>query len=71
VVSENVPKVSKDTLVLWGENDEILDPKTAFMFQEVLKSCSLKLIENCGHVPHLEKPQETAEEILNFIRKGS
>ena len=27
-------------------------------------------IEECGHVPHLEKPAETADAILNFVETG-
>jgi len=27
----------------------------------------LKWIEECGHVPHLEQPQETASTIVSFL----
>lgn len=68
VVSPSVPLLQQETLVIWGRNDEILEPSTAFKFVEQLPQCKeLKWIENCGHVPHLEKPAETAEAILSFL----
>jgi len=68
IMSDKVPLVNKETLVIWGRNDEILEPSTAFKFQEILPQCKdLTWIEDCGHVPHLEKPQETAQAILNFL----
>jgi pimeloyl-ACP methyl ester carboxylesterase len=68
IMSEKVAEVNKETLVIWGRNDEILEPSTAFKFQEILPQCKdLRWIEECGHVPHLEKPQETAQAILNFL----
>ena len=67
-VSPKVPLVQQETLLIWGRNDEILEPSTAFKFVEQLPKCKeLKWIENCGHVPHLEQPIETAEAILSFL----
>ena len=36
-------------------------------FVEELPDAELKWIEECGHVPHLEQPEETASTILNFL----
>ena len=70
VVSDKVPRVTQPTLVLWGRNDEILEPSTADKFLEQLPNCrGLRWIEDCGHVPHLEKPAEAAREILAFLEQ--
>ena len=71
ITSEKVAKVKVPTLVLWGSNDEILEPSTAERFREELRLSSVKYISNCGHVCHLEKPNETAEEIVNFLKSDS
>ena len=34
---------------------------------EELPNASLQWIEECGHVPHLEKPEETADAIASFL----
>jgi pimeloyl-ACP methyl ester carboxylesterase len=63
-----VDKVTQQTLLLWGRNDEILEPKTAEKFVETMPRCTLKWVEDCGHVPHLEKPELTSETVLEFLK---
>lgn len=58
------------SLVLWGRQDGILDGNEfANKFVETLPDASLQWIENCGHVPHLEQPLETADAIVKFINE--
>ncbi|WP_088241639.1 alpha/beta fold hydrolase [Calothrix rhizosoleniae] len=59
-------KITQPTLVLWGDNDKILGTKDAPRFKRAIPHSQLFWIENSGHIPHLEKPQITAEKILNF-----
>lgn len=56
------------TLILWGRCDRILGTADAEKFQQAIPNSQLQWIEACGHVPHLEKPQETAAAILEFVR---
>jgi hypothetical protein len=62
--------VAAPSLVLWGRQDGILDgDEFANKFVETLPDATLQWIENCGHVPHLEQPQETADAIASFVRE--
>lgn len=61
-----VEKVACPTLIIWGRNDEILGTKDAEGFEEAIAHCKLVWCDRCGHVPHLEQPQETAQYILDF-----
>lgn len=36
-------------------------------FVESLPNASLQWVEECGHVPHLEQPEQTAQVIRNFL----
>lgn len=63
---EKVSQIEQETLILWGTNDKILGVKDAYLFEEAISNSKLIWIQDCGHVPHLEKPQITAEHILNF-----
>eukprot|EP00531_Pseudo-nitzschia_arenysensis_P012267 CAMPEP_0116136982 /NCGR_PEP_ID=MMETSP0329-20121206/12018_1 /TAXON_ID=697910 /ORGANISM="Pseudo-nitzschia arenysensis, Strain B593" /LENGTH=395 /DNA_ID=CAMNT_0003631893 /DNA_START=21 /DNA_END=1204 /DNA_ORIENTATION=- len=66
--SSKVPKINSPALVLWGRQDGILDgTEFANKFVEELPNAELKWVEECGHVPHLEQPEETASTILNFL----
>ena len=54
--SAKVPTIEAPSLVLWGRQDGILDGEEfANKFIETLPNAELKWIEECGHVPHLEK----------------
>jgi pimeloyl-ACP methyl ester carboxylesterase len=61
--------ITQDSLILWGRNDRILEPSTAYSLNKEIKQNELVWIEDCGHVPHLEQPELTANYIVNFINK--
>lgn len=60
-------QIRAETLILWGANDKILGIKPASQFQELIPQSKLIWIDHCGHVPHLEKSEITANYILDFV----
>lgn len=67
--SSKVPLIESPVLVLWGRQDGILEGNEfANKFVETLPNARLQWIEECGHVPHLEQPEVTAEAIANFLK---
>ena len=66
-LSRRIQDISQPTLVLWGENDEILDPANAQHFGQELPKSRIVMIPECGHCAHLEKPQAMASAILDFL----
>jgi pimeloyl-ACP methyl ester carboxylesterase len=66
-ISTKIPNVQQPTLVLWGRQDEILEPKYAAQVEAALPNVQLQWVEDCGHCAHLEKPTEAAARILEFI----
>ncbi|MDY7003309.1 MAG: alpha/beta hydrolase [Cyanobacteriota bacterium] len=65
---QKLPSLQQQTLILWGENDQILGIGDAGKLEGAIANSQLIWIPNCGHVPHLEKSQVTANYILDFIR---
>lgn len=63
---DKLSKIEQQTLILWGEFDQILGTSDAYKFKDVIALSQLIWIKNCGHVPHLEQPQTTAQHILEF-----
>jgi pimeloyl-ACP methyl ester carboxylesterase len=53
--------------VIWGRQDQILGTKDAKRFEQTIKDVKLVWIEECGHVPHLEQAQATAQAIGDFL----
>ena len=69
-LSDRLGEVNVPVLVLWGRQDGILDPsKYASQYGKLMKNSRLVWIENCGHVPHLEQPQDTADAITDFVKE--
>ncbi len=65
--ADELAEIEQQTLILWGEDDKILGPADAAKFEKAIRHSKLLWIKNCGHVPHLEQPQITAQHILDFL----
>lgn len=63
---KTLSQIVQPTLILWGDSDKILGTEDATKFQRVIPHSTLIWIQHCGHLPHLEQPQITAQHILDF-----
>jgi pimeloyl-ACP methyl ester carboxylesterase len=61
-----ITDITQPTLIIWGKQDKILGIKDATKFDRLIPNSKLVWIDNCGHVPHLEKPDITTQEILQY-----
>lgn len=66
-LSGKVSHICVPTLVLWGRQDRVLPRGDAQKFQEAIPHCRLEYIEDCGHIPHVEKPLTVSKVILEFV----
>ena len=57
------------TLIVWGENDQALPADQAYKLANIISNSELKIIDECGHIPHEEKPAETAFAINDFLKR--
>ena len=55
------------TLIAWGRQDAIVPVNCAELYQKALANSHLQVIENCGHFPYLEKPQEFDRVVREFL----
>ena len=65
---KSLSEVNQRCLIIWGKDDKILDQSNALLMKQELKNSELIIIDQCGHVPHLEKPVEAADAILQFLK---
>lgn len=66
-LSDYIKKIACPTLIIWGEQDKILGTKDAKRFEQTIPNSRLVWIPDCGHVPHLEHPGNTAQVIKSFL----
>ena len=65
-------RVVAPTLIVWGAEDRIIPPDAGRRIHEAIADSRLEIIPRCGHMPHVEKPDEFAAlvgEALSRIRR--
>ncbi|MGH6989966.1 MAG: alpha/beta fold hydrolase [Stellaceae bacterium] len=63
-------RIDRPTLILWGDQDRLLPPAYGAAWQQAIPKSRRATLTGAGHLPHLEKPQETADLITDFIASG-
>jgi pimeloyl-ACP methyl ester carboxylesterase len=61
-----LPKFSGKILIIWGAEDAVLSSESPRLIREFRPDAAFSRIPNAGHLPHQEKPEETASVILRF-----
>ena len=64
-----LPTLLPPVLVLRGQHTDTFWPSTARLFQRKLPSAQIETISNATHLLPLEKPEEVAQILINFIEK--
>jgi pimeloyl-ACP methyl ester carboxylesterase len=55
------------TLLLWGENDDVIPKEVGEQLNAHMHHSQLKLIPDCKHMPNLEKPKTFNPILLDFL----
>ena len=67
---ELIKTVPAPTLVLWGEEDDVLPVEDAYKYQQDLPDCvGVTLIPQAQHAPALENPSFVADTIIKFTKE--
>ena len=56
------------TLVIVGDEDEVIPPTQARTMADAIPGASLVVIRSAGHLPTLERPVETSDALLAFLQ---
>ncbi len=65
---EALSEIVAPTLVIHGEEDNIINVKRSFIFEENINNVKLKIYPGIGHLPMYEDPVRTASDIKEFFR---
>jgi pimeloyl-ACP methyl ester carboxylesterase len=63
-----LPETRKDLLVVQGQKSKVIHPATVEVIKTMVRSAATAVIPDCGHFPAVERPDETAEHVLGFLR---
>jgi pimeloyl-ACP methyl ester carboxylesterase len=59
-------RIECPVLVIWGERDRMVIPKSAELIVAALPEARVELLERCGHCPQLEQTERLAELLASF-----
>jgi pimeloyl-ACP methyl ester carboxylesterase len=65
--SEKIKNIQTPTLIIWGEDDQLIDVSNAYLFQKDILNSKLVIIPKTGHVPMEENPFAFLKAINQFI----
>jgi pimeloyl-ACP methyl ester carboxylesterase len=60
-------RIDVPTLLIWGAEDRLFPPAYAYAWHELIPGSKAVIIPECGHVPHIEKPDVFVSELTAFI----
>jgi pimeloyl-ACP methyl ester carboxylesterase len=63
-------QLSPPTLFVWGSHDWIVPAAFRRHVRKWLPQAEQVTIDDCGHVPQVERPQETNELLLSFFARA-
>ncbi len=61
-------RITVPTHVIWGDSDKIVDPVYAAEFGSVIADSEVTMIEQAGHLPHVEKAGPFVDAVNGFIQ---
>jgi abhydrolase domain-containing protein 6 len=64
-----LPQIQAPVLILWGEQDKMLDVGGVAFLEKNLKNYRTVIMKDTGHCPMIEKPEETAKAYRSFLNE--
>jgi len=68
LTEEQVRGVKAPTLIVWGKYDELANPAGADRLARTIPDAQKVIVDNCGHMPQLEKADEFNRIVREFLR---
>ncbi len=68
-LAERLYQVTCPVLLIWGKEDNITPSFVAEEVHKLIKNSELVWMEQCGHAPMMEKPEEFNRLMANFLNK--
>ena len=63
-------RINVPTLVLWGAYDGIVSPNYGRTYAELIPGARFELIDNAGHQPEIEQPDDFVAHVASFMSRG-
>jgi pimeloyl-ACP methyl ester carboxylesterase len=68
-LGDKLHSIKAPTLLIWGKNDQVTPPFVGEKFNELIEGSELHWVDNCGHAPMMEHPEEFNKILEGFLQK--
>ena len=62
-----LPAIATPTLLVWGRQDGIVPISSCELYKQGIPGAQAAVLEDCGHMPEMEKPDEFTKTVLEFM----
>ena len=66
-VMANIHRIDIPVLLIWGKEDRILPIAHVSVVSDKIPKAYVQVIDNCGHLPHIEYPERFNSLVLDFL----
>jgi pimeloyl-ACP methyl ester carboxylesterase len=70
-IDDKVKTIKAPTLVIWGREDRLNPLEVGEAFARDISGAQKVIIEQCGHMPQIEKAAAFNDTLLKFLTGGS
>ena len=67
VLDGRLGAMEKPTLILWGRDDKLIPVSFAARCNKEINASQLRIIDGCGHMPHVECAEKFNHALLQFL----
>ena len=67
LLEKRFAEVTAPVLVIWGDTDRVIDKSAAQIMKKIKPEITVTIMKDMGHSPMIERPEETARLMLDFI----
>jgi pimeloyl-ACP methyl ester carboxylesterase len=68
-MAKDLPDMNIPSCLIWGKNDTVTPPEVAVDFHRLLPDSDLFWVEECGHVPMMEHPEEFNQILEGWLKE--
>jgi pimeloyl-ACP methyl ester carboxylesterase len=68
-MSKEIPRITIPVSLIWGKQDKVTPPEVATEFHQLLPNSELNWVDQCGHAPMMERPEEFNAYLETFLNR--
>jgi pimeloyl-ACP methyl ester carboxylesterase len=61
-------RIKLPAFVVWGAQDKVMPAAYAALWKERLPDARMTMLEECGHLPHVEKAEAVSRQVREFLK---